>query len=140
MVVTELLSQRAEREARRDWWQAAACRTADPDIFFPVSAHGPGEDEIAQAKAICATCPVRRQCLQFALATHQVHGVWGGTTEEERRLHLHTQPVVPAQQGSSRGALVSSRQNECRRQGTGLNWMARLASVQISRRQRLRMS
>jgi WhiB family transcriptional regulator, redox-sensing transcriptional regulator len=106
MVVTELLSERAEREARRDWWQAAACRTADPDIFFPVSAHGPGEVEIARAKAVCAKCPVRRQCLQFALATHQMHGVWGGTTEEERRLHLHTRPVVPAQPEGSRGALA----------------------------------
>ena len=101
MLVTELLSERAEREARRDWWQSAACRTADPDIFFPVSAQGPGKDDIAQAKAVCAECTVRRQCLQFALATHQVHGVWGGTTEEERRLHLHTRPAVPAQRRSS---------------------------------------
>ncbi|MCL2582166.1 MAG: WhiB family transcriptional regulator [Streptosporangiales bacterium] len=97
MLVTELLSERAEREARRDWWQAAACRTADPDIFFPVSAHGPGEEDIAQAKEVCAECSVRRQCLQFALATHQMHGVWGGTTEEERQLHLHDRPSVPAQ-------------------------------------------
>lgn len=87
MVVTELLSPRAEHEARRDWWQAAACRTADPDIFFPVSALGPGQEEIARAKAVCAACRVRRQCLQYALATHQAHGVWGGTTEEERRVH-----------------------------------------------------
>ena len=102
MLVTELLSERAEREARRDWWQAAACRTADPDIFFPVSAHGPGEEDIAQAKEVCAQCPVRRQCLQFALATHQMHGVWGGTTEEERQLHLTgTAPSVPAPRPST---------------------------------------
>lgn len=104
MLVTELLSERAERKARRDWWRAAACRAADPDIFFPVSAQGPGREEIAQAKAVCAGCPVRRQCLQFALATHQVHGVWGGTTEEERRLHMDTRPAVPAQRGSSQRA------------------------------------
>lgn len=88
MVVTELLSLRAEREARRDWWEAAACRTADPDMFFSVSAVGPGRDEIARAKAVCAACLVRRECLQFAIATRQEHGVWGGTTEEERRLHV----------------------------------------------------
>lgn len=105
MLVTELLSERAEREARRDWWQAAACRTADPDIFFPVSAHGPGEDDIARAKEVCAECRVRRQCLQFALATHQMHGVWGGTTEEERQLHLHAQqPAVPAPRESGETA------------------------------------
>lgn len=104
MLVTELLSERAEREARRDWWQAAACRTADPDIFFPVSAHGPGEEDIARAKEVCAECSVRRQCLQFALATHQMHGVWGGTTEEERRLHLRGQPSVPAPRASADNA------------------------------------
>jgi WhiB family transcriptional regulator, redox-sensing transcriptional regulator len=102
MVVTELLSERAERAARRGWWDAAACRTADPEIFFPVSAHGPGREDIALAKAICGRCPVRRQCLQFALATHQVHGVWGGTTEEER-LYMLAQPPVAAQRGSPEG-------------------------------------
>jgi WhiB family redox-sensing transcriptional regulator len=38
------------------------------------------------AKAVCAACRVRRQCLQYALATHQLHGVWGGTSEDERQL------------------------------------------------------
>jgi len=55
-------------------------------MFFPVSSVGPGHDEVAAAKEVCAACLVRRQCLQFALATRQAHGVWGGTTEEERRL------------------------------------------------------
>jgi WhiB family transcriptional regulator, redox-sensing transcriptional regulator len=101
MVVTELLlSERAERAARRGWWQAAACRTADPDIFFPVSAHGPGQDDITRAKAVCARCPVRRRCLQFALATHQVHGVWGGTTEEERRRYMTARSTLPARRRS----------------------------------------
>jgi WhiB family redox-sensing transcriptional regulator len=70
--------------AERDWWRAAACQEADPELFFPVTAQGPGADEIARAKALCAGCRVRRQCLQFALATRQLHGVWGGMTEEER--------------------------------------------------------
>jgi WhiB family redox-sensing transcriptional regulator len=79
---------RVEQTGRRDWWEAAACRTADPDLFFPVSSVGPGRDEVARAKEVCAGCRVRRQCLQFALATRQAHGVWGGTTEEERRLRI----------------------------------------------------
>ncbi len=81
---TELLL--GERAGRLDWWRSAACRTADPEMFFPVSSVGPGHDEVARAKEVCASCLVRRQCLQFALATRQGHGVWGGTTEEERRL------------------------------------------------------
>jgi WhiB family redox-sensing transcriptional regulator len=83
---TDLLQ--GERAGRRDWWDAAACKTADPDLFFPVSSLGPGRDEVARAKQVCAGCRVRRQCLQFALATRQTHGVWGGTTEEERRLRV----------------------------------------------------
>jgi WhiB family transcriptional regulator, redox-sensing transcriptional regulator len=98
MVVTDLISKRAKRAERRDWWQDAACRTADPDIFFPVSAHGPGQEDIARAKAVCTRCPVCKQCLEFALATHQVHGVWGGTTEEER-LQMRAQSTVLAQRG-----------------------------------------
>src|SRR5271163_344740 len=69
----------------RDWRQLAACRPADPELFFPVSASGPSLDQITQAKAICAGCPVRQQCLAFALDTRQNHGVWGGMSEEERR-------------------------------------------------------
>jgi WhiB family redox-sensing transcriptional regulator len=91
MVVTELLSQRARRPARHDWRTSAACRTADPELFFPVSSVGPGREDIAQAKAICQSCRVRRQCLQFALATHQMYGVWGGATEEERRVRVREQ-------------------------------------------------
>ena len=89
MVVTQVPSQRgAPPGERRDWWESAACLEADPELFFPVAAHGPGRDEIAQAKEVCAACRVRRQCLQFALATRQMHGVWGGTSEDERQLHV----------------------------------------------------
>jgi len=75
-----------EQAVRLEWRRWAACQEADPDMFFPAAPAGPGRDEAAIAKALCATCQVRRHCLQFALATHQAHGVWGGTTEEERRL------------------------------------------------------
>jgi WhiB family redox-sensing transcriptional regulator len=89
MVVTQVPIQRgAPPLERRDWWESAACLEADPELFFPVAANGPAMDEIARAKEVCAECRVRRQCLQFALATRQMHGVWGGTTEDERQLHV----------------------------------------------------
>jgi len=75
-----------QQAAWLEWRRSAACQEADPDLFFPVSPAGLGRDEAARAKAICASCQVRRRCLQFALGTHQAHGVWGGTTEDERRL------------------------------------------------------
>jgi WhiB family redox-sensing transcriptional regulator len=91
VVITQLPAQRAalERvEERRDWWRSAACLEADPELFFPVAGHGPGARETAKAKAVCAACQVRRQCLQYALATRQLHGVWGGTSEDERQLRV----------------------------------------------------
>lgn len=75
----------AAAEANSASWESrAACLDSDPDLFFPIAPSGPALQQIAQAKAICARCPVRRECLQYALATHQIHGVWGGTSEEER--------------------------------------------------------
>ncbi|MDP9404424.1 MAG: WhiB family transcriptional regulator [Actinomycetota bacterium] len=62
------------------WRQHGACRGIDPDIFYPVS-----DEEAEPAKAICATCPVREPCLEYALANRERDGVWGGATERERR-------------------------------------------------------
>lgn len=67
-----------------DWRSQGACLSADPDLFFPVSAAGPGSAQVAEAKAVCGGCQVQRRCLDFALSHSQAHGVWGGTTEEER--------------------------------------------------------
>jgi WhiB family redox-sensing transcriptional regulator len=65
----------------QDWRFDASCRDVDPEIFFPVSA----KPEFArEALAICATCPVREQCLSWALEIG-ADGVWGGTTDEQRR-------------------------------------------------------
>jgi WhiB family transcriptional regulator, redox-sensing transcriptional regulator len=72
--------------AEWNWRRLAACRFTDPDLFFPVSASGASVKQVAAAKAVCAGCQVRRECLAFALATRQVHGVWGGMSAEERRL------------------------------------------------------
>jgi WhiB family transcriptional regulator, redox-sensing transcriptional regulator len=68
-----------------NWRSSAACLSADPDLFFPISSTGPAERQIARAKTICAGCPVRRECLEFALAHDQAHGIWGGTTPEDRQ-------------------------------------------------------
>jgi WhiB family transcriptional regulator, redox-sensing transcriptional regulator len=66
--------------AGEDWRIVAACRNVDPKVFFPQS------DLFSnRAKLICSTCPVREQCLAWAMATDQLHGVWGGKTAKERR-------------------------------------------------------
>ena len=66
------------------WRSAAACRSADPEMFFPISDSGPAREQTVKAQAMCATCQVRRECLAFALRTGQIYGIWGGTTEHER--------------------------------------------------------
>lgn len=62
------------------WMADAECRGADPELFFPTR----GEDTRA-AKAMCADCPVRVPCLEYALANHERFGIWGGKSERERR-------------------------------------------------------
>lgn len=68
-----------------DWRDVAACRDTDPDLFFPVGTTGLALDQIEAAKAVCRQCEAQPACLEFALATNQESGVWGGTAEEERR-------------------------------------------------------
>jgi WhiB family transcriptional regulator, redox-sensing transcriptional regulator len=68
-----------------NWRDHAACRHEDPDLFFPIGTTGPAQVQTQQAKAVCGHCPVREQCLDWALETGQGIGIWGGTTELERR-------------------------------------------------------
>jgi WhiB family redox-sensing transcriptional regulator len=70
---------------RDDWRDYSACRDTDPDLFFPVGTTGPAIEQIENAKAVCRQCDVQRECLDYALATNQDSGIWGGTSEEERR-------------------------------------------------------
>jgi WhiB family redox-sensing transcriptional regulator len=67
------------------WRELAACRDTDPDLFFPVGTTGPAIEQIESAKRVCNECEVREPCLEFALESNQDSGVWGGTSEEERR-------------------------------------------------------
>jgi len=67
-----------------NWRAAGACLHADPDLFFPISDQGRAAVQIAKAKAICASCPVRRPCLDFAMANEPAYGIWGGATLKER--------------------------------------------------------
>ena len=66
------------------WMVRGACRQADPELFFPIAAKGPGERQVAVAKAVCGPCAVRANCLSYALEA-MPEGIWGGTTREERR-------------------------------------------------------
>jgi WhiB family redox-sensing transcriptional regulator len=77
---------------RTDWRDQAACRGQDPDLFFPVTTAGASLGQIETATRVCQRCPVQTPCLRWALDIGQVCGIWGGTTEEERRA-LRRAPV-----------------------------------------------
>lgn len=62
------------------WMLEARCAGVDVEIMFP----GRGEDS-SRAKRVCAECPVRAECLEFALTHFEKFGVWGGLSERERR-------------------------------------------------------
>lgn len=63
-----------------EWKQLGLCSQVDPDLWFPEKGGSAREP-----KRICQDCPVRAQCLEYALETDQRFGVWGGTSERERR-------------------------------------------------------
>jgi WhiB family redox-sensing transcriptional regulator len=62
------------------WMLNAKCRGVDPASFFPSDGSG-----VEAAQHVCATCPVRVECLEYALENRIEHGVWGGASERERR-------------------------------------------------------
>jgi WhiB family redox-sensing transcriptional regulator len=67
-----------------NWRAASACLNADPDVFFPVAVGTAAVKQISLALRICQGCPVRQQCLDFAVRTGEKDGIWGGTTPEQR--------------------------------------------------------
>ena len=74
------------------WRYRAACHGADLQVFFP------GRGESAEpARQICAACPVRQPCLEFALSHGITHGIWGGLAERDRR-GLRSRRTVTARQ------------------------------------------
>lgn len=81
-----LASSLALGAADDEWRDHALCRDTDPELFFPVGTTGMALVQIDEARDVCAQCTVRVECLDFALATNQDSGVWGGLSEEERRI------------------------------------------------------
>jgi WhiB family redox-sensing transcriptional regulator len=66
-----------------DWKSRAACSGYPNSLFFPST--DDIESQVERAVAICQVCPVTEECLEYAFETNQRAGIWGGTTEEERK-------------------------------------------------------
>jgi WhiB family redox-sensing transcriptional regulator len=88
------------------WQERGTCRTADPTLFF----HPQNERGLARArrdrsaKAVCAACPVRIECADYAIRAREPYGVWGGLTEEDREAIYSRIPVAVYPRGRGEGA------------------------------------
>lgn len=80
--VIELISmlETQPQPSDEDWYSQALCPETDPDAFYPEKG-----GSTAEAKKVCRGCPVRKQCLQWALDNDERFGVWGGMSDRERR-------------------------------------------------------
>jgi WhiB family redox-sensing transcriptional regulator len=67
-------------EPRPGWWFSALCRGVDPELWFPDRG-----GDTRPAKEVCRGCPVRTECLEYALGNSERFGIWGGLSERERR-------------------------------------------------------
>ena len=100
--IVDVVDEGLRVATREDWVADAACRGMNAELFYP----GRG-DSTAAARAACASCPVTAQCLEYALRIGEKHGIWGNTSERERRAlrrSMRTGPQrKPIQHGTARG-------------------------------------
>ena len=82
---------------RADWQLSAACRGMDANWWFPPRG---GSTHVAEAKAVCATCPVAAACLQYAITNDERTGIWGGRSID---VYRRSMPDVIAKTASRRG-------------------------------------
>ena len=87
-----LIGGEGARAGSEGWMARGACHGADPELFFPVAVMGGAVEQIRSAKAVCGRCEVDKNCLSYALET-MPHGIWGGTTREER-IAMRVSPAV----------------------------------------------
>ena len=74
------VAARRNEPGQTGWFAHARCRNHPPALFFPSDSAG-----VEIARKICAACPVRAACLEYALTCHIEHGVWGGASERARQ-------------------------------------------------------
>lgn len=73
-----------------DWYDQAACKGMNPEIFFPERGEA---SEARKAKRVCEKCPVKRQCLQTAIINKETRGIWGGLSGRRLRFAIRTRSI-----------------------------------------------
>ena len=90
--------------AKDEWRLLARCKSVAAEVFYPPDREKPRarRERETLAKQICRTCPVQDPCRRFAVGTQEPHGVWGGTTPQDRRR------LVPTQDDGSAGSAIAT--------------------------------
>jgi len=91
----DVFNQASPPELPEGWKRKGLCasRDIDPDLFFPIhDEKSSSQVKAQQARIVCAQCPVRNECLTHALLYREKQGVWGGTTDKERKAILNKRP------------------------------------------------
>ena len=98
--IVDVVEEPVRLARREEWVSKAACRGMDPELFFP----GRGESTV-EARQVCATCTVACPCLEYALRSAEKYGIWGNTSERERRTMRRDirKAVRPINHGTPRG-------------------------------------
>jgi WhiB family redox-sensing transcriptional regulator len=86
MVAELIAATTADKPA---WMALAACDSVNPDLFFPIRG-----ESVSLAKAICAECGVREDCLEYAMARGEKFGIWGGLSGRQRRRIRHNRSMA----------------------------------------------
>lgn len=100
------MSRLLEWEPSPPWMRDAACRGMDPELFFPEKG---ASWDVQEARGVCAGCPVRTECLTYAMDHTERHGVWGGTSERERRRLRRGEALMEPRHGTAAGYRAHSR-------------------------------
>jgi WhiB family redox-sensing transcriptional regulator len=84
-----------------DWRHSAECRWTDAELHFPIGTTGSSVLQIEEAKSVCGACPVVSECREYALDNGITDGIWGGLTEDERRVVARRRSRARARSGEA---------------------------------------
>lgn len=101
LVLPNAAEEAAGQAGSLEWQENAACRSVDPETFFPIS-EKPDNPQVIRARAVCARCPVVLRCAEWALSTAMPDGIFGGITGPERR-RIRTAAKVSTRQQQEAG-------------------------------------
>lgn len=91
------------RDAELSWKKDALCRNMPPNFFYPVGQSRAAEAQTEQAQRVCHECPVKDECLEYAVTNNERHGVWGGESEKSRMTIMRQRGLIQLRPNQRKG-------------------------------------